>query len=116
MFIVDVEDTTDTAFDYWNVLNFQTEEDFYNYVNEIKRRTTRLTDVDVTYGDQLLTLSTCNSTFSDGRLVVFGRLLRDGESEEVGPSTPNPNIKWPNSYYKWRKNTYDPNAEFVPYG
>ncbi len=116
MIIVDVEDTTDTAFDYWNVLNFQTEEDFYNYVNEIKRRTTRLTDVDVTYGDQLLTLSTCNSTFSDGRLVVFGRLLRDGESEEVGPSTPNPNIKWPNSYYKWRKNTYDPNAEFVPYG
>ncbi|MBR1458228.1 MAG: class B sortase, partial [Oscillospiraceae bacterium] len=111
MIIVDVEDTTDTAFDYWNVLNFQTEEDFYNYVNEIKRRTTRLTDVDVTYGDQLLTLSTCNSTFSDGRLVVFGRLLRDGESEEVGPSTPNPNIKWPNSYYKWRKNTYDPNAE-----
>jgi len=116
MIIVDVEDTTDTAFDYWNVLNFQTEEDFYNYVNEIKRRTTRLTDVDVTYGDQLLTLSTCNSTFSDGRLVVFGRLLRDGESEEVGPSKPNPNIKWPNSYYKWRKNTYDPNAEFVPYG
>ena len=116
MIIVDVEDTTDTAFDYWNVLNFETEEDFYNYVNEIKRRTTRLTDVDVTYGDQLLTLSTCNSTFSDGRLVVFGRLLRDGESEEVGPSTPNPNIKWPNSYYKWRKNTYDPNAEFVPYG
>ena len=116
MIIVDIDDTTETAFDYWNTLNFATEEDFYNYVNEIKRRTVRLTAVDVTYGDQILTLSTCNSTFTDGRLVVFGRLLRDGESTEVGPSTPNPNIKWPNSYYKWRKNTYDPNAEFVPYG
>ena len=117
MIIVEVDDTTETAFDYWNVLNFDSEEEFYDYVNEIKRRTVRLTDVDVTYGDQLLTLSTCNSTFSQGRLVVFGRLLRDGEDLDEGcTSTENPNIKWPNSYYKWHKNTYDPNAEFVPYG
>lgn len=117
MIIVDIDDTTETAFDYWNVLNFEGEEDFYEYVNEVKRRTVRLTDVDVTYGDQLLTLSTCNSTFSQGRLVVFARLLRDGEDLMEGcTSTENPNIKWPNSYYKWHKNTYDPDAEFVPYG
>ena len=116
MIIVDVDDTTETAFDYWNKLNFDDEEDFYNYVNEVKRRTVRLTDVDVTYGDQILTLSTCNSTFSQGRLVVFARLLREGEDLMEGcTSTENPNIKWPNSYYKWHKNTYDPNAEFVPY-
>ena len=116
MIIVDVDDTTETAFDYWNVLNFDNETEFYDYVNEIKRRTVRLTDVDVTYGDQLLTLSTCNSTFSQGRLVVFARLLREGEDLMEGcTSTENPNIKWPNSYYKWHKNTYDPNAEFVPY-
>jgi sortase B len=117
MIIVDVNDTTDTEFDYWNHLNFADETEFYDYVNEIKRRTVRLTDVDVTYGDQLLTLSTCNSTFSEGRLVVFARLLRDGEDLYEGTvSTANPNIKWPNSYYKWHENTYDPDAEFEPYG
>lgn len=117
MIIVDIDDETDTKFEYWNTLDFYDEETFYNYVNEVKRRTVRLTDVDVKYGDQLLTLSTCNSTFSEGRLVVFARLLREGEDELEGcTSTPNPNIKWPNSYYKWRKNTYDPDAEFVPYG
>ena len=72
---------------------------------------------DVKYGDQLVTLSTCNSTFTEGRLVVFARMLRDGESLEEGTtSIANPNIKWPNSYYKWHKNTYNPDAEFIPYG
>ncbi len=117
MIIVDIDDETETRFDYWNIINFSGEEDFYDYVNEIKRRTVRLTDVDVKYGDQLLTLSTCNSTFSEGRLVIFARLLRDGEDLMEGcTSTENPNIKWPNSYYKWRKKTYDPDAEFIPYG
>ena len=117
MIIVDIEDETETMFDYWNTIDFADERQFYDYVNEIKRRTVRLTDVDVKYGDQLVTLSTCNSTFTEGRLVVFGRLLREGEDLMEGcTSQPNPNIRWPNSYYKWRKNTYDPNAEFIPYG
>ena len=117
MIIVDVDDNTETKFNYWNTLDFVDEADFYRYVNEVKRRTVRLTDVDVKYGDQLLTLSTCNSTFSQGRLVLFARLVRDGEDLLAGcTSSANPNIKWPNSYYKWHKNTYDPNAEFVPYG
>ena len=117
MIVVDANDETDTKFEYWNVMDFEDEKDFYNYVNEVKRRTVRLTDVDVKYGDQLLTLSTCNSTFSNGRLVVFARLLRDGEDLYEGcTSVENPNVKWSNSYYKWHKETYDPNAEFVPYG
>lgn len=116
--IVDIEDETETKFDYWNQLDFDDERAFYDYVNEIKRRTIRLNDVDIKYGDELLTLSTCNSTFSNGRLVVFARKLRDGEDLMEGTQTSikNPNIKWPNSYYKWHKNTYDPDAEFVPYG
>ncbi len=118
MIIVDIDDQTDTRFDYWNKLEFADERDFYDYVNEIKRRTIRLNDVDVKYGDELLTLSTCNSTFSDGRLVVFARKLREGEDLKSGTetSTANPNVKWPNSYYRWNRKTYDPEAEFVPYG
>lgn len=117
MIIVDVEDQTETQFEYWNAIDFENEQEFYDYVNEIKRRTIRLTDVDVKYGDHLLTLSTCNSTFNDGRLVVFARLLRDKEDLMEGcTSVPNPNVKWSNSYYRWHKNVYDPNAEFIPYG
>lgn len=120
-FIIDANDTTETAFDCWNNINFNTEEEFYDFVNEVKRRTIRITDVDVEYGDKLLTLSTCNSIFGQGgggRLIVMARLVRDGEDLEEGTknSVPNTNIKWPTLYYKYNKSEkYDPDAEFVPY-
>lgn len=117
-FIADAEDTTDTRFDYWNAINFVDEAEFYNYVNEVKRRTLRITNVDVEYGDKLLTLSTCNNAFDTARLVIVARLVREGEDpyERIAGSMPNPNIKWPNVYYLWNSKTYDPDAPFAPYG
>ena len=119
-FIVDAEDETETKFDCWNYLNFNSEEKFYDYVNEAKRRTLRLTNVDVKYGDPLLTLSTCNTILGDrGRLIVMARLVRDGEDPLEGTtgSVENNNIKWPSLYYNSKPNAkYDPDAEFVPYG
>lgn len=117
-FIADADDTTDTRFDYWNAINFTDETEFYNYVNEVKRRTLRITNIDVEYGDKLLTLSTCNNAFDTARLVIVARLVRAGEDpyERIAGSTPNPNIKWPNVYYLWNEKTYDPNAPFAPYG
>lgn len=117
-FIADAEDTTDTRFEYWNAIDFSGEKEFYNYVNEVKRRTLRITNVDVTYGDQLLTLSTCNNAFDTARLVIVARRVRDGEdpNERIAGSIPNPNIKWPNVYYLRHEKTYDPNAPFAPYG
>ena len=119
--ILDVEDESDTKFDCWNKLDFSTEEEFYEFVNEAKRRTLRLNDVDVEYGDKLLTLSTCNTVLGErGRLIIIARLVRDGEDPLAGTqnSTANPNIKWPNVYYDYKgiRKTYDPEAEFVPYG
>ncbi len=117
MIIVDIDDETETKFDYWNKLDFADEADFYNYVNELKRRTIRTTEVDVKYGDSLLALSTCNGTFEEGRLVIYARLVREGEDPYSGTDKceQNPNIKWPSSYYKWNGGAYDPNA-FTPYG
>ena len=120
-FIVDSEDKSDTAFDCWNKLNFNTEEEFYDFVNEAKKRTIRLNDVDVKYGDSLITLSTCNTLLGDrGRLIILARRVRDGEDELAGTqnSKENPNIKWPTLYYDFKSSAkkYDPNAEFVPYG
>jgi len=121
-FIVDAEDETDTAYECWNKINFTDEEDFYSFVNEAKKRTIRLNDVDVQYGDKLLTLSTCNGIFGEngpGRLMVMARLVREDEDPYEGTqnSRANENIKWPTLYYKYNKNEkYDPDAEFEPYG
>ncbi|MBR6995600.1 MAG: class B sortase, partial [Ruminococcus sp.] len=121
-FILDIGDETDTKFECWNELEFSDENEFYGFVNEAKRRSLRLNDVDVKYGDPLITLSTCNTTLPDedaGRLIIMARLVRDGEDPMAGTqnSKPNPNIKWPTSYYQTHPNErYDPNAEFVPYG
>lgn len=119
-FVVDADDETATKFDCWNKLDFNDEHDFYKFVNEAKRRTLRLNDVDVKYGDKLLTLSTCNDYLRDrGRLIVMARLIRDGEGllDGVSNNVPNPNIKWPTMYYNTKTNEkYDPDAEFFPYG
>lgn len=118
-FILDVEDKTDTKFDCWNKLDFDNEEDFYDFVNEAKRRTFRTNNIDVEYGDELLTLSTCNTLLGDnGRLIVLARKVRPGEDPYEGTeSQANPNIKWPTMYFNTRTNeSYDPNAPFEPYG
>lgn len=117
--ILDAEDESETKFDCWNHLDFSSEEDFYWFVNEAKRRTIRTNEVDVKYGDQLLTLSTCNTYLGDrGRMVLMARRLRAGEDiyEGTQNSTRNPNIKWPTMYYNTVTNEkYDPD-NFVPFG
>lgn len=116
IFISDPDDDTETFFDYWNTLNFNNKDEFYKFINEIKRRTIINTNVDMKYGDQLLLLSTCNNAVKDGRLVVAARLVRDGEDELSGTeaSTKNTNAKMPSSYYGSKQNTYD-ESKFVPY-
>lgn len=118
VFILDSEDKSDTKFDCWNKFNFGSEQEFYDFVNEAKRRTIRTNDVDVKYGDQLLTLSTCDDYLGDrGRLIIMARQVRAGEDVKKGTenSQLNPNIKWPSMYYNTKTNEhYDPD-DFVPY-
>ena len=119
-FILDVDDDTETKFDCWNKLNFDSEAEYYDFVNEAKRRTLRTNKVDVKYGDPLLTLSTCNGLFGDrGRLIILARRVRDGEDplEGTQENELNPNPKYPSLYYDIRSyEKYDPDAPFEPYG
>ena len=124
-FLIDAEDDSDTSFECWDYIDFEDEEEFYEFVNEAKKRTIRTNDVDVKYGDELLTLSTCNTLLDDrGRLILMARKVRDGEDPYAGTqdSQPNPNVKWPNYFYETsfysqeQYGRYDPDAPFTPYG
>ena len=91
--------------DNGNVFNYifvnAGEERFNNYITEVDKRKLYTTGVDINENDRILTLSTCCYDFSDARLVVVGRLLRDGESPAVDTSLAyeNPVPKFPQRYY-----------------
>ena len=77
---------------YWDKLDFDNEADFHDYMLTIMDRSVLFTDVDLQYGDHILTLSTCyypysdNGTKLDTRIVIFARRVRPGESSEVDVS------------------------------
>ncbi len=91
--------------DNGNVFNYifvnSDEEMFSKYIAEVDKRKLYTTGVDINPGDKILTLSTCCYDFSDARLVVVGRLMRDSESPEVDFSLvrENENPKFPQAYY-----------------
>lgn len=74
---------------------------FANYIAEIDKRKLYSTGVDINENDKIVTLSTCCYDFDDARLVVVGRLLREGEAVSVDTSLPvmNENPKYPQAYY-----------------
>ncbi len=94
--------------------NFVSDEAFVGYVEQLNQRALYTTGVDIEVGDRLITLSTCTYDFSEARLVVVGRMVRDGEDETVDTSlaVKNSNPRYPQAYYdaKGQSNPYK-NAE-----
>ena len=101
VFITNVytKDDNGSIFNYTSPLN--TDEEFDNFVNQIKLRSMYNIDVDIQKGDKFLTLSTCSYDFDGARLVIVGRLVRDGEDAGVDTSkvTVNPEPKYPQAWY-----------------
>ena len=74
------------VFKYYKQRDIKNEGQFYEYIAQIMDRSVFYTDVDLEYGDELLTLSTCYYPLGkevNSRCVVFARRVRDGESAEV---------------------------------
>ncbi|MCM1164802.1 MAG: class B sortase [Lachnospiraceae bacterium] len=87
--IVNTQQQYGEVFPYINKTRFDGVDDFNNYMIEIMDRSWFFTDVDLTYGDELLTLSTCYWPIGrevDTRWVLFARKVRDGESAYVDTS------------------------------
>ncbi len=73
-------------FDYHNKLKFDNEAEYGEFIDNIMLRTQIITSVDVQYGDEFLTLSTCSNEFEPSRFVVFARKVREGEDPAVNVS------------------------------
>ncbi len=89
---------------YYNFCN-ASDAEFTRYLTELDKRKLYSTGVDINEHDKIITLSTCCYDFYDARLAVIGRLIREGESEEIDPSLVkvNPNPKFPQAYYDAQK-------------
>ena len=56
-------------------LSFSDEEEFDNFVQTARKRSAFKSDIEVKFGDRLVTLCTCEYSFEEGRLVVIGKLI-----------------------------------------
>lgn len=77
------------VFDYTTKTQFNNPDDFNNYILEVMDRSWFYTDVDLQYGDDIITLSTCFWPLSRNiptRFAILARKVRPGESEYVDTS------------------------------
>jgi sortase B len=107
------------VFDYINNLYFFRKDDYYDFVDEIRKRSLLNTNVDVEFGDNLLMLSTCIYPYgtADARLVVVARRVRPGEDPLAGTtdSTRNPKpLMWETYYDKFGGSAEESVEGFVP--
>lgn len=88
VFLTNTKTEHGEVFDYWSKVYFNSKTDFNNFVAECLDRSYFYTGVDLQYGDELITLSTCDfSMFQDMRLVVMARKVRDDEPLSMDPNT-----------------------------
>lgn len=73
---------SDADFPYWRMIDLDDEETFDSYISSVEEKNMIDNPIDVTYGDSLLTLSTCYSDDDNSRFIIVARRLRDDEDTE----------------------------------
>ena len=68
--------TEKNVFRYYYFINAETEEEYNQFVENVKRESLYNIDATANYGDQLITLSTCSYYVQDGRFAVVGRKIK----------------------------------------
>jgi sortase B len=104
------------VFDYWKRRFFESKAEFYDFVGNVMDRSVFYTDVDLEYGDEILTMSTCYYPFGHDtdRFVVLARRVREGEDTAVDTSKAyiNPDPLYFKYYYQvnggsWKGRNWD---------
>lgn len=86
----------------YNIAEFDNKDHFNSFILDIMDRSVLFTDVDITYGDHILTLSTCHYPFTervDSRVAIFARRVREGEDIFVDVDKATYNSK----EYRWKE-------------
>ena len=103
------------VFDYYNPT--MSDESFSGYIELLNQYALYTTDAGLEETDKIITLSTCTHVYDslknggvDARLVVVGRLLRDGEANEFDADTVTVNED-----YRRPQLWYDKNGKTNPY-
>lgn len=65
----------ETNYRYYNFIDAADEADFEYQMEELKKLTIYDTGVDAQYGDELITLSTCDTTRENGRLAIIAKKI-----------------------------------------
>ena len=116
VFKINTSDEHGEVFDYTSNVYFENQSEFYNYIMEVMDRSLYETGVDIEYGDELLTLSTCDAStgLDDLRLVIVARKVRENESPEVDTDkiVKKSSVKYFDAYYEvygntWKGRTWD---------
>lgn len=86
-----IQTDDDGSFEYYRFFDAKTEDEYKDYINNIKSLTPYEMDSTAEYGDKLITLSTCAYHTKNGRFVVVAKRI-DGkeitdESECLGEIT-----------------------------
>lgn len=103
---INTEEKDGYPYPYYRKRKFTNEYEFMDFMGNIMDRSMFYTDVDVEYGDQIITLSTCYwfplGKSVDTRFALFARKVREGESPEVDVDkiTVNPSPLFFDEYYK----------------
>lgn len=73
VFLSQVYRVTDDVFKYYKFYRAESKEDMEYFNSNIKQLSLYDTGIDLEYGDELITLSTCEDSKENGRLVVVAR-------------------------------------------
>lgn len=115
---INTESKDGYPYPYYRKRQFSSEYEFMDFMGNIMDRSTFYTGVDVEYGDQIITLSTCYwhplGQSVDTRFAIFARKVREGESPEVDVDkiTVNPSPLYFDTYYRvmgtsWQGRNWD---------
>lgn len=86
--LVNVARSNGEVFPFQNYVSFNSKKEFNDFVANCLDRSYYYTGIDLQYGDELLTLSTCDFSFAgDNRLVIMARKVRDDENPVLDPET-----------------------------
>lgn len=72
---------TEDGFKYYHFVNADSRADFEAFIGECKKLSAYDTGVDAEYGDKLLTLSTCEYSRENGRMVVVAKQMKPAETK-----------------------------------